>query len=159
MSVLIRVILPLQASLWRWLIVFYVLCFSGVSLAKFKVLRMLSGWFFYVFPDGPAELFVLNSLFLFFFNILKPVFLFFWERGCVHKQGCGGAEREGERESKAGCKSCAELDVGLNLTTLRSWSELKSRVRHSTCWATEAPFESTFISFLRFYLFIWQSKW
>ena len=33
----------------------------------------------------------------------------------------------------------AEPNTGLSLTTLRSWRELKSRVRCSTDWATQVP--------------------
>ena len=45
-------------------------------------------------------------------------------------------------------------DVGLDLITTRSWAEPKSRVRHLTIWATQAPLKSfilvSFILFLNY---------
>jgi len=55
---------------------------------------------------------------------------------CVHRHTW---TREGERESQAGSAFRAEPDVGLNLMTVRSWPELKSRVGGLTNWATQAP--------------------
>ena len=49
-------------------------------------------------------------------------------RACMHMSG-GGAEKE--RESQAGPMLRTQPDSGLNPTTLGSWPELKSRVRHS----------------------------
>ena len=50
-----------------------------------------------------------------------------------HERVRGGEEEEGERESEADSTVSAEPDtglrVGLNLTTLRAWLELKPRVR------------------------------
>ena len=40
----------------------------------------------------------------------------------------GGAEGEGERESQADSPLSMEPDMGLDLTTLKSWPEPKSRV-------------------------------
>ena len=47
-----------------------------------------------------------------------------------HSQGRGRERRE--RESQAGSTPSTEPDVGLDLTTMRSWPEPKSRVRHLT---------------------------
>ena len=44
----------------------------------------------------------------------------------------GGAEREREKESQADSTLSMELNAGLDLTTLRSGPEPKSRVRCST---------------------------
>ena len=44
-----------------------------------------------------------------------------------------------ERESQADSPLSAEFSVGLDLTTLRSWPEPKSRVRHLTVWVTQVP--------------------
>ena len=46
-------------------------------------------------------------------------------------------EGEGERESSASSPLSKEPEEGLDLTTLRSWPEPKSRVRCSTDWATQ----------------------
>ena len=45
----------------------------------------------------------------------------------------GEGQRAEERDS------LAESDLGLDPKTPRSWLEPKSRVGHSTCWATKAP--------------------
>ena len=63
---------------------------------------------------------------------------FFW-RQRKYELGGQGAERKGETESLEGSMPSTELDVGLNLTTLRSWPELKSKVRHLTDGAVQAP--------------------
>ena len=47
----------------------------------------------------------------------------------------GGAEGEGEKPKQSALST--EPEVGLDLMTLRSWPELKSRVGHSTSWATQ----------------------
>ena len=51
---------------------------------------------------------------------------------------------EGQRERRrmrilAGSMLSMELNEGLYLTTLRSWPEPKSRVRHLTDWTTQVP--------------------
>ena len=52
----------------------------------------------------------------------------------------GGAERKEGRESEAGSVLWAQsLMLGSNSQIVRSWPELKSRVRCSTNWATQAP--------------------
>ena len=52
-----------------------------------------------------------------------------------------GAERQGGRERQVDSPLNVEphvgIDKGLDLRTLRSWLELKSRVRPSTDWATQ----------------------
>ena len=55
----------------------------------------------------------------------------------------GGGEGEGERENpQADSSLCREPNMGLNHIALRSWPELKSRVRCSTKWATQEPSKS-----------------
>ena len=67
------------------------------------------------------------------YNMLFYLFNIYWEREIEHAQSSRkGAAREGERESQAG----SMLRVGLDPTTVRSWPEPKSRVRHLTDWAT-----------------------
>ena len=71
----------------------------------------------------------------FFFNVC----LFFWERG-KENVSRGGAQREGDKESEAGCKLWAisiEPDAGLRLTNyeIMTWTE----VLHLTDWAIQAP--------------------
>ena len=71
--------------------------------------------------------------FIYFF-----VCLFIWkrerERETERAQALGG---EGEGENLKETTLSAEPDVGLNLMTLRSWLEPKSRVRHSAEWAIQ----------------------
>lgn len=44
-----------------------------------------------------------------------------------------------EREYEAGSIPSGESDAGLNLTTLVSWREPRSRVGPLTDWTTQAP--------------------
>ena len=68
---------------------------------------------------------------------------FFWERerGWAHAwagggEAVGGAEGEEERTlSRFHLRLSAEPEAGLDVMTLRSWPELKSRVKHLTDWA------------------------
>ena len=48
-------------------------------------------------------------------------------------------EAEGKRASQADSTPSTESHLGFNLTSLRSWHEPKSRVRHLTNWATQVP--------------------
>ena len=64
------------------------------------------------------------------------MFIYFWQKDRVSMSG-GGAEREGDTESKAGSRLWAvstEPDTGLELTSceIMTWAE----VRRSTDWAT-----------------------
>ena len=63
-------------------------------------------------------------------------------------------QRERERESQAGSTFSTRAPHGLNPITLRSWPELKPRVRHSTDWATP---DTLIISFFKcgFTLLFW----
>ena len=65
-------------------------------------------------------------------------FFFFFERASEWPSRGGGQSGEGqrdrERQSQAGYTLSTEPDVGQDLTTLRSWPEPKSRVRHLTRW-------------------------
>ena len=47
-----------------------------------------------------------------------------------------------------------EPDVGLDLTTVRSWPKPKSRVRHLTNWATHAPQDTSHLKQKKLSLFI-----
>ena len=59
--------------------------------------------------------------------------LFFRESEHRHKGvSMGGTEGERERASQAGSMPSTEPDEGLDLTTVRSWPELKSRVGRLT---------------------------
>ena len=72
---------------------------------------------------------------LFFFNVYLCVL-----RERKHTSEWGrGQKGEGERESQTGSTFSAEPDVRLNLTTMRSCPEPKSRVGHLTDWVTQAP--------------------
>ena len=56
------------------------------------------------------------------------------ERECM-----SGEQGKGKRESQAGSMLSAEPNLGLNPTTLGSLLEPKSRIEHSTDWASKAP--------------------
>ena len=99
-------------------------------------------------------------------------FSFIWERGRERESAQAGRGAEGRREEgsplskephvgldlrtlglwlnqrqtlKQTPKPSIKPDMGLNLTTLRSWTELISRVRHSINWATQAPLEYFYV--------------
>jgi len=72
-----------------------------------------------------------QSFILFFFSFILEK-----EKVCVCKQGRG---RGRERESQADSALSVEPDKGLDLTSLRSWPEPKSRAGCLTDWATQAP--------------------
>ena len=67
-----------------------------------------------------------------------------WERVCVLKQS-RGREKGRERIPSSLCPVSAEPDAGLDLTTVRSWLEPKSRVRRSTDWANQTPQNKYFL--------------
>ena len=67
-------------------------------------------------------------------NFSTDFICLFWER--EREQGW---EAEGRRESQADFMLSVEPDAGLNLMTLRSWLEPKSRGRCLTAWASQAP--------------------
>ena len=70
-------------------------------------------------------------------------FIYVWEKRCV--QWVRGRGRKGEKISgrllaeHEVLRGWISPDSGLNLTTLRSWPELKSRGRCLTDWATQVP--------------------
>ena len=83
----------------------------------------------------------LNNVFLHFpismllFLFFKVYFYLFWER-----ESKSGRDRERGRQNPSRLQAIStESDVGLKLTNVRSWSELKSRVKRSTNWATRGP--------------------
>ena len=83
----------------------------------------------------------LGSFISFYFQLLgifKKYFLFFERKRASMSRG--GAERDGDRGSKAGSVLTASSPVwGLNSWTMRSQVELRSRVRRLTNWATQVP--------------------
>ena len=64
---------------------------------------------------------------------VKLFFFFFREGSGAEEQRKG----EGERESQTGSTPSTELDTGLDLTTLKSWPEPKSRVKCLTDWSSQ----------------------
>ena len=57
-----------------------------------------------------------------------------------HAQVGWGAKREGDRESQVGSSPSTQSPMwGSNSRTMRSWLELKSRVRRVINWATQEP--------------------
>ena len=72
-------------------------------------------------------------------KVILYFLIFFLEKKSVSGWG---AEREGEREYEAvSVLSVQSRTRGSNSQTVRSWPELKSRVRSPTNWATQAPQE------------------
>ena len=61
------------------------------------------------------------------------------ERERAQEPGAGQRERERESQSQADSVMSVEPNTGLDPTTPGSWPEPKSRIRHSTYWATPAP--------------------
>ena len=70
---------------------------------------------------------------IYYFKLsLNIWFVYSFER--ERERGGGGAEGEGQADSMLSMKP----DARLNPMTLRSWPELKSRIKHSVYWATQA---------------------
>jgi len=86
--------------------------------------RWISGFVHY----WPINILV-TSCWVFLFVCLF-IYLYFF--------GVGGKAEE-ERGSQADSLLSTEPEVGLSLTTLRSWSELKSGIGYLTDWATQVP--------------------
>ena len=89
-----------------------------------------------------------------FLNRLFNDLSIIWER-----TWWGGAEREGERETQADFPLNVEPSAGLDLMTLRSWPEWKSRVRCLTDWATHAPLYWIFFFKADIFCTNWQTFW
>ena len=77
------------------------------------------------------------------------------------------AQTERERIPSRLWAVCTEPNVRLNLTTVRSWPELNSRVRHLTNWAIQVPqycnhfiwiFWGYGMNHLSFHYFLWGSS-
>ena len=70
-------------------------------------------------------------------------FMFLFER---KKESASWEKGRGRgRESQADSVLSVEPNTGLSLTPPRLWSEPKSKVKHSTHWATQAPLQILFI--------------
>ena len=84
--------------------------------------------------------FCVDRCFLFFFFSPPKIYLFILEREreSMCKQG------EGQREKEKQTPLNREADAGLDPRTLKSWPELKSRVRRLNDWATQAPLDRGF---------------
>ena len=79
------------------------------------------------------------------------MFIYFWDRE-RQSMNSGGAEREGDTESKAGSRLWAvstEPDAGLELTNreIMTWAE----VGRSTDWAPRVPWNAAFLIKTQFY--------
>ena len=74
-----------------------------------------------------------------FIYLFSRFYLFLFRKKETERVGQVGIEGEGERQSKAGSKLSVEPNIELDLMTLRSWPELKSRVGCLTNWAIHAP--------------------
>ena len=101
------------------------------------------------FFDG--DLFLLLCLVL--KNFLKRFYLFIRER---ERERAQQGEREAKGKGEADSSLSRELDMGLNLRTLRSWPWAEGR--HVTDWRHQAPEEFFltlgFIAFVRIWLWI-----
>ena len=126
-----------------------------------------SSWFCFAFPWWLmrwcwASFHVLSWLFVHFLgrNIYSdplPTFFFFK----FQRESVSGREgqRKRERESQSDSTLSMEPDAVFHLVTLGSWPEPKSRVGHSTDWATQAPFFAHFyIELFVFLLLTWKSS-
>lgn len=85
-------------------------------------------------------LWIRHLFYNFLFSVLyfKDIFIYFSERewvGMRRGEGFVVVEGQRERESQADSMLCAQPDMGLNLTILRSWPEPQSSVR----WLIEPP--------------------
>ena len=124
--------IPFREHIYHW-------CMSGLmphsitsSFPKTHTLSWLWDWTWAVLSSSDALTTVhLPNSYLFF---LKKIYLFILKR----EGECGGGA-EGERESQADSTLSTEPDMGLGLTTLRSWPGWKPRVGSSTNWATQVP--------------------
>ena len=74
------------------------------------------------------------------FTLLFYTFLFFGKILFIDLEEWGEEGAAGEREPQADSPLSTELDAEFNPTTLRSWPELKPRVRCSTHWTTRCPY-------------------
>ena len=68
----------------------------------------------------------------------------------------GEGEREREKKNSKQAPYPVEADTGLDPTTVRPWTEPKSRVACLTDWATQAPLSIILRPNLKNYLTVWQ---
>ena len=86
------------------------------------------------------------------------MFVYFRESEWACGQG-KGRERGRQKESQAGSALSVETPTwGLNPRSVRSWPELKPRVRCLTNWATQAPQELLFLFVCLFLIFIFERQ-
>jgi len=83
----------------------------------------------YNFPLPTVRYLPPSTIHLFILFFFLDLFIF-WERESAWEWVWEGGE--GERESQTDALLSMEPNVGLDLMTLRSWPELKSKVRHLT---------------------------
>ena len=80
-------------------------------------------------------------------GIIIKMFIYSFEK---EREWAGEGQRKGEKGYQAGPIVSIEPDLGLDPTNVRSWPELKSRVRHLTDWATQVPLQDIINEWLRF---------
>ena len=85
-------------------------------------------------------LFFLSFFLSFFFFFL--MFIHFWDREREREHARVGEGRDNPKQAL--CLSVQSLTWAWNPRTMRSWPEPKSRVSHSTDWATQAPLLTLF---------------
>ena len=98
---------------------------------------------------------IISEHFIFFFY----VFIYFCDRE-RQSMSRGGAEREGDTESKAGSRLWAvstEPDAGLEPTDceIMTWA----KVGCSTDWATQAPPLKCFLKFFFKFIYFWETEY
>ena len=92
---------------------------------------LFASWMIFLNPSGVSNSWLLQN-----FKIIFLRSYLFRER--KHMNGVG-RDRERSRKSEADSMLSMELDLGLDLTTLRSWTELKPRVGCLTDRAIQVP--------------------
>lgn len=111
------------------------LCYSKCGLQPSSITQQPVGNATSQTPPRPPES---DSVFF-----LKRFILFVWERQNAHRTEGVGCRVKG-REPQANSLPSMDPEVGLHLTTLRSWPEPKPNVRCWTTWGTQAPPDSAF---------------
>ena len=103
----------------------------GSSSTLMQPRFLFASWMIFLNPSGVSNSWLLQN-----FKIIFLRSYLFRER--KHMNGVG-RDRERSRKSEADSMLSMELDLGLDLTTLRSWTELKPRVGCLTDRATQDP--------------------
>ena len=102
-------------------------------------------WMHFIFLHNCTVMF-LELLALCWIPLIGVDFFFFWRENAYEQWWEGQRERENLKQTPR----WEAPELGLDLTNLRSWPELKSRVRHSIYWATQEDWVWTFLLYSPF---------